>query len=334
MLQSAWTDAGIELREVEPPPLASGSVRLKVAACGICGSDLHRWRHPSRGAPGATPGHELSGTIAEAREALPEGLYVVEPWLICRNCEFCLGGNSQNCKNGRLVGVTVPGGFADFIDVPASAIHLTDPSLSPLEASLTEPFGVCTRAVHLAHLTRDSRVLVLGAGSLGLISGLLARDFAARVAISARYPHQQAAARALGLEPVAEADVEPLRSDFQPDVVIETVGGEAGTIDQAMKVARPGGRIVVLGLFSTMPPFDARALVQKELLLTGSRVFGQSERGSDFAAAVALLPRYHAELGVLQTHRFPLARLSEAFETANDKKSEAIKVTVTTNGQT
>ena len=328
MLQSVWTDDGIQLQDVEPGPLTSGWARLKVEACGICGSDLHRYRSPRPGAAASTPGHELAGWVLQANAATPDELYVVEPWLTCGACDYCLSGNSQNCRRGTLVGVHVAGGLAEFIDVPRNSLHRSAAAFSPLEASLTEPFAVCTRAVHLAGLKLDSRVLVLGGGSLGLICGLLARDTAVRVAVSARYEHQKEAARKLGLEPVAEEDVLVLAKDFEPDVVIETVGGSANTIEQAMQASRPGGRIVVLGLFSTMPPFDARALVQKELLITGSRVFGQSEHGPEFEAAARLLPRYRQELSVLQTHQFPLARIEDAFATSADKNSRSIKVTV------
>lgn len=330
MLQSYWTDEGIKLRDVNPGPLAPGYVRIGVKACGICGSDLHRLKGsmPARPGIGNTPGHELVGTIMEAHSSFPDELYAVEPWLACGHCDYCLRGRSENCRNGSLIGATVAGGLADFIDVPERNIHRADPSLSTLEASLNEPFAVCTRSIHLAELKMDSRLLILGAGTLGLICGVLARDFAGRVAITARYPHQAEAAKTLGVESVTEADADEFAKDFEPDVVIESVGGHANTIEQAMKAARPGGRIVVQGLFSNQPPFDARALVIKELRLTGSRVFGVGERGPEFAAATQFLPRYRDAIHVLQTHQFPLSRIGDAFAAAVDKNTKAIKVTL------
>ncbi len=203
MLQSLWTEQGIVLKDVEPPALQDGWVRLKIHACGICGSDLHGYKDGKIRA-GGKPGHEMSGTIMESTVDLPDELYAVEPWLWCGECEFCRIGKVQLCRKAGLVGASVPGGLADFIDVPAMHVYPSDPSLTPIEASLTEPFGICTRAVHLADLKMDTRVLILGAGSLGLISGLLARDTAERVAISYRYPSQAAAAAKLGLEAVPE----------------------------------------------------------------------------------------------------------------------------------
>jgi threonine dehydrogenase-like Zn-dependent dehydrogenase len=272
----------------------------------------------------------MVGTIMDAGGAnLPDALYGVDPWLACGRCDFCQRGQSQNCRTGTLLGVYAPGGLGTFVDVPARNLHAEDASLSAVEASLNEPFAVCARTIHLAELKLDSRVLIIGGGTLGLICGAIARDIAGRVAITTRYPHQAEAARRIGIQPVAEAETDAFARDFEPDVVIESVGGHAETIQQAMNAARSGGLIVVQGLFSTQPAFDARALVFKELRLVGSKIYGQSEYGPEFAAATLVLPRYRDAIGVLQTHRFPLDRIEDAFATASDKTSRAIKVTVT-----
>jgi threonine dehydrogenase-like Zn-dependent dehydrogenase len=327
MLQSLWTEKGIVLEEVTPPALQPGWVRLKVQACGICGSDLHGYKDGKIRA-GGRPGHEMSGTVMESTVDLADELYAVEPWLWCGECEFCRIGKVQLCRKGGLVGVSVPGGLADFIDVPAMHVYPSDPSLTPIEASLTEPFGICTRAVHLADLRMDTRVLILGAGSLGLISGLLSRDTAERVAISYRYASQAEAALRLGLEAVPEDKVVEWAQDYGPDVVIETVGGHANTMEQATAACRPDGRIVVLGLFSENPTLDMRALIHKELKIMGSAFFGTSEHGPEFRASTKILPHYKKELSVLQTHQFPLSRVADAFEAAVSKDDRPIKVTI------
>ena len=333
MLRSQWQEDGqIHLVDVDPAPLPEGWARLKVHACGICGSDLHRLKGHAFGPPTivrSTPGHELVGTIIESSSALPDVVYAVEPRVYCGACEFCRSGRVVQCRQGRLIGTpALEGGLAEFIDVPEKQLFPSDPSLSDVQASLTEPFAICTRAIHMAGLHRDTRVLCLGGGSLGLISGLLARDTAERVAVSARYAHQEEAARALGLEPVAESEGIEFAKDFQPDVVIETVGGNANTMEQAVAAAKPGGRIIVLGLFSHQPPLDVGALVRKELQIRGSAFMGFSEGGPEFRAATRLLPRYRAELKKLQTHQFPLADVAGAFACAIDKDARAIKITV------
>ena len=329
MLQSYWDQGRIALRDADPGPLKAGWVRLRVAGCGICGSDLHRYRRAGGIPPGqGTPGHEISGVVMEAGAPREDVLYAVEPWVSCRQCDHCLAGQRQFCRSGYLVGVQIAGGLAEYVDVPPEALHPIDPSITPLQASLSEPASVCIRAVHHAQVALESRVLVLGGGTLGLLSGLLVRDHAAQVAVSVRHPHQAEAARRLGVVPLTEPDVSAWASDNEPDVVIETVGGEAETLNQAITVARPGGRIVVVGLFSTPAQIDARALVMKELRLIGSKVMALNGHESEFQTATRLLPRFREEHRVLQTHQFPLERIDEAFGAAANKSSRSIKVTV------
>ena len=328
MLQSKWTDDGIELAEVEPGPLAPGHVRLKVAACGICGSDLHSFRHflPTR--PGDTPGHEVVGTVLDGPAGLADVLYAVEPHTRCGVCDLCLSGKHHLCNEGALIGTRIPGGMSEFVDAPAYTVHPVDPSVAPLPASFAEPLAVCVRAVTMARLEVDSRVLVIGAGAIGLLAALLARDRCARVAISARYEHQRRAAADLGVEAVAEADLMSWASENGPDVVFETVGGEADTIGQAVKAVRKSGRVIVLGVFTGEVSLNGLLLVVKEVELLGSVLYGPSRRGSDFAAAVSLLPRFQPDLAPLQTHQYPLRAIHQAFDTALDKTTGAIKVTL------
>jgi threonine dehydrogenase-like Zn-dependent dehydrogenase len=332
MLQSIWTETGIGLREVEPEALLPGYVRMHVAACGICGSDLHRYRDTaSQLGREVPPGHEFVGTISDAGNAtdLPDELYGVDPWVACGRCDYCLRGMSNSCRSGAIIGVHLTGGLAEYVDVPARNLHAIDPTLSPVEASLNEPFAVCARTIHLSQLKLDSRVLIIGGGTLGLICGAIARDFAGRVAITTRYPHQTEAARSIGIEPVAEGDIESFARDYEPDVVIESVGGTASTIEMAMAAARTGARIVVQGLFSKPSTIDANLFIFKELTVVGSKIYGQSLHGPEFASATNILPRHRDTIRTLQTHQFPLTRVEDAFAVANDKAQNPIKVTVT-----
>ena len=328
MRQARWTESGLEVADVAPPPLPPDWVRLRVAACGICGTDLHLWRRELPPPVGIAPGHELSGTLIDGPRGLADALYAVEPIFFCNRCDFCGSGRRQLCEKLEIFGVMRPGGLADFVDLPAWTLHPVHPSVSPLLASLAEPLAVCERALGLARLESDSRVLVLGAGTIGLLSGLLARDRAGQVAITARHPQQRDAAKRLGLVPLAENEVRAWCAEAQPDVVIETVGGHAQTLLDATRFCRAGGRIVVLGIFSKRSEVNGYLLATKELEIVGSNMYGASRRGSQFRAAVELLPRYAAELGPLQTHRFGLDQLDDAFRCASEKQSGAIKVAI------
>lgn len=328
MRQAQWTSDGIELAEVEPPVLRPGWVRLQVAACGICGTDLHLLRRDVPVLPGTVPGHEIVGTPLDGPPDLAEALYAVEPRSWCGGCDPCVAGQRHLCPRGTLLGLTERGGLSDFVDAPREALHRVPGEIDTLTASISEPLAVCVRAVHLARLEASSRVLVLGAGTIGLLSGMLARDHAREVAITARHPHQQAAAKHLGLLALDEGAAQAWALEAAPDVVIETVGGLADTLDEAVSFCRPAGRVVVVGVFAGHRPVNALVLMMKELTLVGSNTYGTDRRGSQFRSAVELLPRYRSEIEALQTHRFPLSSLEQAFECASDKQSGAIKVTI------
>jgi threonine dehydrogenase-like Zn-dependent dehydrogenase len=328
MREARFTDAGVELVEAEPRPLRPGWVRLRVEACGICGSDLHMLHRQHPVPDWLVPGHEIVGVPLEGPAHLEDALYAVEPRVWCGHCEFCLRGSRHLCSSGTLLGVGRNGGLAETVDTPHASLHRVPDQVGALAASLSEPLAVCVRATNLARLTPDSRVLVLGAGSIGLLTALLARDRVDRIAITARYPHQQEIAKQWGFVPLAETEADAWAQDNGPDVVIETVGGLAGTLDDSVRLCRPGGRIVMLGVFAGERPVNALALMLKELTLIGSNTYASSERGSEFGTAVDWLGRYPAELASAQTHQFALSDVARAFECAADKRSGAIKVTV------
>ena len=308
MLQANWTEPGVAMVEAKPRSLEKGWVRLRMAACGICGSDIHAYRGERQATPGNVPGHEIAGTLVAAGKGLADTLYAVEPIVYCGGCEPCRSGFRHLCRTHRFIGGGgAMGGLAELVDVPEGAVHAVDPSLSPALGATAEPVAVSLRGVSLAHLRPDSRALVLGSGSIGLMTGLFARDRSAEVGITARYPHQREAARKLGLEPLAEDALHDWARDRRPDVFFETVGGHADTLNEAIAVCRPGGRIVILGVFTEPPPIDALQLVIKEVQLVGSVLYGTGPARSEFAAATALLPRYAGELTSLLTHQFPLS---------------------------
>ena len=328
MKQAHWQQDGVALVDVEPPPLPEGWARLRVAACGICGTDLHMLRQHFARMPGVGPGHEMVGYPLDGPADLADALYAVEPRTWCGECAFCISGSRHLCARGTLLGVNAPGGLAEFVDAPVASLHAMSGDMQPVVASLAEPFAVCVRAIQLAEIQIGSRVLVLGAGTIGLLTGLLARDRAESVAISARHSHQRAAAKRLGITPLAEDQVAAWALEHGPDVVIETVGGRADTVDQAVRLCRSGGRVVVVGVFAGAGQVNLLLLMAKELVVVGSNTYGTDRRGAEFASAVRLLPRYAPELGPLQTHQLPLDQISRAFATADDKKSGAIKVTL------
>ncbi len=333
MRQATWTPDGIDVIEVEPPPLPDGWARLAVTGCGICGSDLHIYRGMQRQSitpeDYAVPGHEIAGTVIDGPQGLDDAVYAVEPWFNCRTCEPCTQGASILCQDATLFGISGTGGLADQVDIPPRLLHRVPSELDPALASMAEPWAVAVRAIdRCGQIEFGERVLVLGGGTIGLLTGLAARDRASEVGITCRYPHQADLARRFGLSPIAPDDLAAWAAEHRPGRVIETVGGEADTMSDAIASTRPGGRIVVVGVFATPRPTDYRQLVLRELEVVGSIYYGMSGAGSEFGAAVAAMPGIADELQTLDTHRFDLADTRTAFATADDKSSQAVKVTI------
>ena len=333
MLVTQWSEAGVELVESEPAPLPDGWARLEVTGCGICGSDLHIYRGMRDGTLGpadfATPGHEIAGTVVDGPPGMADAQYAVEPWIGCQTCADCIRGHTVVCENGSLLGVHVGGGLAEMVDVPTRLLHPVDDRVSGALASMAEPWAVAVRAVHRARLIEiDERLLILGGGNIGLLCGIAARHRVARVGITCRYPHQAQLAAGFGLDAIPPGQVEEWADEHRPGVVIETVGGEADTMTEAVQCARRGGRVVVVGVFGSPRPTDYRQVVLKELEVVGSFIYGTVGSGSEFGASVGRMGSIADELAALQTHHFSLSEVVDAFTTADDKASLAVKVSI------
>jgi len=317
------------VRDVPDPVPAPDEVLVEVEACGICGSDLHFWHGDLPRPIGTAPGHEFAGTVIDGPSGLADVRYAVSPNVSCGRCEFCTTGRSNLCRRGGYgIGLGRNGGLSEIADAPLVNLAPIPEGVDPVIASLTEPLAVTVRGVGLAHVEPDTKVLVLGAGTIGLCAALVARDRAASVTITARHPHQRDAAARVGVDVLGENDAVAWAKEEKPDVVIETVGGAADTMDDALRAVRRGGKVVVLGSFNDAKPVDLRTLMMKEVALLGSFCYGSGEREPEFATAARLTGRFRDELRAITTHQFGLDDVATAFDTANDKSTGAIKVTL------
>ncbi len=322
------------------PACPAAGIRVRIEACGICGSDLHASRM-RRWPAGLIPGHEIAGRIYEigpdARaEALRRGLepgtrVVVEPLESCRSCFACEAGRDSICPDLRIAGVHRPGGFAEWISLPASRIHRVSDEPPLAVAALCEPLAVAVHGIDRGGLRTGERVLVLGGGPVGLLSGFAARaSGASEVVVRARHSGQRTQAATLGLEaldakvPIRESR---LQSDF--DLVIETVGGSSDTLAEAAFAARPGGRVVVLGLFDRSPSIAAGLSLVKELSYHWSNCYAhRSGQPADFERAARWIEQHHTTLACLATHSYPLTEIDQAFARAHDKQEGVGRVSV------
>jgi len=318
----------------EPGP---GEVLLRVSRCGICGSDLH-WYHGGIPIPSVCPGHEIAAVVAATGagvSTVKEGDRVaVEGIRVCGTCSYCRSSDYQRCRMNQMIGMTVPGGFAEYLVTTPRHTFAIPSGVDDETAQLTEPLAVSVHALRLAGLEMGQRVLVLGAGTIGLTAIAAAKaGGAGEIVVTARRPQQKAAALALGASHVFDpADSSTLMSwcfDNPVDVVVETVGDAKSSLGDAVACVRPGGTIAVLGVFMQQPQLNALFLMMKEVKLVGSLCYGASGSRADFEIALDILARDgEAMRRSMITHRFPLEQIAEGFLAANDKASGSIKVSI------
>jgi threonine dehydrogenase-like Zn-dependent dehydrogenase len=328
----------LALEELPLPEPERGEVRVRMRACGICGTDLHLLPLGYL-APPLIPGHEMMGEV-DALGAGVEGLsagdaVAIEPIRCCGHCVHCRQGRESICREFQCLGIQADGGLAEYISLPARRLFPVAADLAPQLAALAEPTAVVVHGLRRGRFEPGQRVLVLGAGSLGLLATLAARALgAAEVWATARYEHQAALASQLGASRVLveeEASLENLRKlgeEFAIDCVVETVGGEADTLRLAGEAVRPGGTISVLGVFMSHVAIDTLPLLVKEATLAWSNCYAHPHEGADFETATRLVDEQRDALGLLTTHQVGLDEVDRGFRLAADRKAGAIKVTV------
>ena len=335
MKAAVWNDQGsLDIVERPTPSPRPGWVRLKVGACGICGSDLHGYENPEMGWSGMMPGHEITGYVDALGDGvnLPTGsLMAIEPIDACGACPSCDGGHYNLCAEVKLLGFAHAGGLAEYVEAPAQRLHPLPNDMDMALATMAEPLAVCVRAVRLAGIGFGRQVAVLGAGTIGLLTIAAARaGGASSIHVTARHPRQAELARALGADQTY-SDINGMldsMGDRAFDVVIETVGGWGETLIEAVWVAAPGATIVNIGCFEGNTPIPGPMFFKKELILRASNCYAFDQGYSDFALAVALLPSLANVVAPMVTHRFSLDEVIPAFNTAGDKSTGSIKVQV------
>ena len=320
----------IEVRQADDPTPAPGEVLLRVRACGICGTDLHFYNGQFPTQPSVSPGHEFSGEIA----ALGDGVTgwsvgdraAVEPIRACRACAYCLSGRYHLCPRRALMGV--PGALAEYVCVPAYTLYRLPEAVDYELGALAEPLAVAVHGLHIANLIAGEKVLVIGAGTIGLMSTLAANHAGADVVAVYRHDHQGEAALAAGASRVVRDGETAGLENEGFDLIVETVGGAAPTIAQALGIVRPGGRVSVLGVFTQPAQLNALALMLKEVTLVGGITYCHQGLRSDFETALGILAARAETARSLVSHRFPLAETGAAFAAAADKSSKSLKVQV------
>jgi (R,R)-butanediol dehydrogenase / meso-butanediol dehydrogenase / diacetyl reductase len=316
---------------VEPP--RAGQVLVDVAYCGICGSDLHFRDVPDLFPAGTVPGHEISGRIATLGPDV-DGWSVgdrvcVLPFGQCGECELCRSGNEQVCPhavaNGVGLGTGRAGGYAERLVVDERMLFALPDEVEDRAAALVEPLAVAVRAVAKADVSRGEPVVVLGAGTIGLLTGLVLRLHGfERLCMVSRSPARAARARALGLTTIALDDaVRDVTAALggAPACVFECAGTPSAA-RLAIELVPPLGRVIVVGI--SLEPLDLAAppLVIKEVELRGSLTY----RRADFQRAIELLAESLIPADELITGVVALDDAEATFRALTTRGNDHVKV--------
>jgi L-iditol 2-dehydrogenase len=322
----------LRLRDEPEPVPGPGEALLRVTAMGLCGSDLHWLSEAGIGdARLQEPlvlGHEFAGVI-ESGERRGQRV-AVDPAVPCGVCEFCLEGNPNLCSTLRFAGHgTEDGALRQYMAWPTRCLHPLPNSLTDADGVMLEPLGVAIHAVDLGHLKTGMTAGVFGCGPIGLLVLQVARVAGATHVIATdKLPHRLEAARSLGATAVFQAaggresaEVLAATDGKGVDVAFEAAG-ENEAVETAIAAARPGARVVLIGI-----PADDRTAFTASLARRKGLTIKLTRRMKPvYPRAIRLVESSMVDVRSLVTHRFPLEEFDKAFSTA--QRREGLKVII------
>lgn len=335
----------VVVESVPIPEIGEGEVLFRVAACGICGTDIKKIHHGFI-APPQILGHELAGTVVKTgcgvTKFKPGDRVVSFHHIPCGACFYCERKLFSQCAGYKKVGLTAGfdpngGGFAEYVRampwiVERGMIALpTDASFE--EATFVEPVNTCLKAVRKARVTAGETVLVIGQGPIGMLLMLLAKSEGSEVYTSDPMPGRRAASLRFGaresFDPSTRSLIDEIRrrtAGRGADAVLVAVPNPS-LVPEALAIARPGGRVL---LFAHNDPvmrldFPAAAVGVEEKEILGS----YSASVDDQNESAALVFERRLPVRELVSHRFPLERIAEALELAARPADNTLKVVIT-----
>jgi (R,R)-butanediol dehydrogenase/meso-butanediol dehydrogenase/diacetyl reductase len=316
----------IERPSPQPGP---GQVAVEVAFCGICGSDLHFRDVPALFPAGTVPGHEFSGSIG----ALGEGVegwsagdrVCVLPFAQCGECAACRAGTEQVCAtaiaNGVGLGTGRPGGYAERVVVDARMLFALPEAVDDRAGTLVEPLAVAARARARARTEPGDVLTVIGAGPIGLLTALVARERGSEVVVS-RNPARVRRAEQLGLATVTPEDaVAVAQAGAQPAAVLECAG-TGSALALALELVAPLGRVVIVGVAPEPFALDAIPVIFKEVEIRGSFIYGRD----DFDSAIGLLAADRIPSAAVIDAVVGLESAEETFRSLTSPSNRRVKV--------
>ena len=289
-------DKTFTLGACAPVAPTSGDVRVKVAYCGLCGTDLHVYHGHMDGRVGCERiiGHEMSGTVEAVADDVSDfsvgDKVVVRPLDPCNDCPACDAGHSHICQNLKFLGLDTDGALQENWTVPAHTLHKLPADMDLKHAALVEPAAVACHDVDRSRLKAGEDVLVIGGGPIGILIGMVAKQRGANVYLSEVNLQRIEMANQLGFQTINPADTDVGKFMYEvtgnkgADVIFEVSGSQAG-VDCMTQAASARCRIVMVAIHAEQPKIDLFQFFWREIELLGARVY----TAADFEAAIALI---------------------------------------------
>lgn len=331
----------IVIKDVPVPEMGPGLLKIKVNACGVCGSDIHMWKSGKGWNPNHQGdfymGHEFCGTVTDPGDSQFHVGDRVVFWanLYCGECDMCRAGQEHLCRevNGtNYIGFVCNGAYAEQFVGKASNAYLLPDTVSDVAAGLIDPLMVAYHAVKHSSLHLHGKVLVVGSGIIGQLIGTLAKKAGASyVAMSKVNDRKIAKAREIGDFDDYFDGNDPNRAEIMQkasnggfDVVFEAVGG-GDTLQTAIEAVRPGGEVVMIGnSIEGQVPFSMNRAVLQEIRLVGSVSCTRVE----FEETIDLIARGMIDPERYVTDIMPLSELQHAFERLTSKTDPVVKIVI------
>jgi D-arabinitol dehydrogenase (NADP+) len=321
----------IEVRDMPMPEAGAGDVVVRVAACGICGTDQHIFEGEFFPTYPLIGGHEVAGEVADVGRGVEDvkvgDRVAVDPCIFCGHCFFCQRGQGNHCLNWNGIGITRHGGFADYLVAPQANVYPIG-DLSYEEAAFIEPISCVVYGLHRLKISLGANVLLYGAGPIGLLmSQLVRRDGASSVTAVDLRAEKLDLARRLGVEHtvVGGGDADDALRDISPlgyDVVIDCTGVPA-VVEHMFTHVRDEGKVLFFGV----NPEHARIQISPyDVFRRDLEIYGSFSLRYTFHDAIALLANGALDVTPLVSHRFPVEGFAEALALA--ASGEAMKVQI------
>ncbi len=330
----------LAVKDVADPEAGADEVRIRVEACGICGSDIHGFDGSSgRRKPPVIMGHEAAGVVemvgTDVDQIQPGTRVTFNPMLSCGNCDYCQRGETNLCDSRQVLGVSCDefkrdGAFAEYVTVPARNLYPLPDAVPFHHACMTEPITVATHAINRTPVQQGDTAVVVGTGMIGLLAVQALKVAGCETVIAVDLADDKlAVAKELGaahtLNPKNDEVVDAIKDLTKgrgADIAVEVVGATP-TLQTAIEATRRGGSVTLVGNLAPTVDFAMQAVVTRELTL-----YGSCASNSEFPDALKLMQEGKIQVDPLITAKATLGECPGWFDRLYAGEAGLMKVVV------